>query len=89
MMNDLIAGALIGVIVTSSVVAGIFFLKFWRSTRDLLFLAFGVAFLIEGVNRARFLFLEHPNEGSPSIYLIRLLAFMLIVAAILYKNRRA
>ncbi len=87
-MTPLMTGFMIGVIFTTSVVAGLFFLKFWRRTGDLLFLAFAVAFLTEGLNRARFLFLEHPNEGSPSIYFVRLVAFALIVAAIVFKNRR-
>ena len=42
---------LLGVIVTCSLTAGVFFLKFWRRTSDSLFLAFAVAFLIVGVNR--------------------------------------
>ncbi len=39
---------LLGVIATSSLTAGVFFLKFWRKTRDSLFLAFGLAFFVEG-----------------------------------------
>jgi uncharacterized membrane protein HdeD (DUF308 family) len=79
-------GFLLGVIATSSLTAGIFFLKFWRRTRDSLFLAFAVAFLIEGVNRTAVLFVAKPNEGSPAIYIVRLFAFLLILAAILRKN---
>jgi uncharacterized membrane protein HdeD (DUF308 family) len=77
---------LLGVIATLSLTAGIFFLKFWRKTRDSLFLAFSLAFIIEGLNRCAFLFLEKPNEGSPYIYCVRLLAFLLILSAILRKN---
>lgn len=77
---------LLGVIATASVTAGVFFLKFWQDTRDSLFLAFGMSFIIEGLNRAATAFLAHPNEGSPEIYLVRLLAFLLILAAILRKN---
>ena len=77
---------LVGVIATSSLIAGAFFLKFWRKTRDSLFLAFGLAFVIEGLNRCAFLFLTKPNEGSPYIYVVRLFAFLLILAAILRKN---
>jgi hypothetical protein len=32
--------------------------------------------------------LERPNEGHPSLYVVRLLAFLLILAAIVNKNRR-
>jgi hypothetical protein len=82
-----IEGFLLGVIVTASLTAGAFFLKFWRRTRDPLFLAFGAAFIVEGLNRTSFLFLEHPNEGRPLIYVVRLVAYLLILWAIVWKNR--
>lgn len=82
----MIEGFLLGIIATSSVMAGIFFLKFWKSTRDFLFIAFAIAFIIEGFSRASVLLLEKPNEGSPWIYLVRLLASILILIAILKKN---
>ncbi len=84
----MIEGFLLGVIVTASLLAAVFFFKFWRKTRDSLFLAFAAAFLIEGLNRVAFLGLERPNEGRPSIYIVRLLAFLLILAAIVKKNDR-
>lgn len=84
----MLEGFLLGIIVTASLTAAAFFLKFWRASRDPLFLAFALAFLIEGVNRIGFLLVERPNEGSPAIYVVRLLAFLLILAAILRKNRR-
>lgn len=82
----MLIGFLLGVIAISSLASGLFFLKFWRETRDSLFLAFALAFIIEGLNRTIFLFLAHPSEGSPWIYVVRLLAFLLILAAILHKN---
>jgi uncharacterized membrane protein HdeD (DUF308 family) len=83
---NILEAFLLGVIATSSVTAGVFFLKFWKKTRDWFFLAFGLAFVVEGLNRCAVLFLHKPNEGSPYIYLVRLLAFLLILAAILRKN---
>jgi uncharacterized membrane protein HdeD (DUF308 family) len=82
----MIDGFLLGVIATASITAGIFFLKFWRNTRDSFFLAFAASFLIEGLNRCAVLFLDKPNEGSPWTYLVRLLSFSLILGAILRKN---
>ena len=82
----MLEGFLLGVISTASIAAGAFFLKFWKRTRDTLFLAFGAAFLIEGLNRFAFLLIERPNEGSPWIYTVRLLAFLMILAAIARKN---
>jgi hypothetical protein len=83
----MIEGFLLGIIVTTSLAAGAFLLKFWTRTRDSLFLAFGSAFLIEGLNRVSFLFVQTPNEGKPAIYIVRLLSFLLILAAIVRKNR--
>jgi uncharacterized membrane protein HdeD (DUF308 family) len=82
----MIDGFLIGVIASASLTAGAFFLKFWRRTRDSFFLAFGASFIIEGLNRTAVLFAEKPNEGSPWTYLVRLLSFLLVLAAILRKN---
>lgn len=80
-------GFLLGVIVTASLAASAFFLKFWRQTHDKLFLGFSAAFAIEGINRLAFLFLDHPNEGNPLIYMVRLFSYLLILAAIVNKNR--
>jgi hypothetical protein len=84
----MIEGFLLGVIVTASLVAAAFFLKFWKQTRDPLFLGFGAAFMIEGLNRLGFLFVEVPEDGSNLLYAIRLLSYLLILSAIAYKNRR-
>lgn len=85
----MINGFLLGVISISSVTVGLVFLKFWRRTHDGLFLAFAIAFTVEGINRASMLLLEHPNEGSPYIYLVRLIVFLCLLVAIIRKNRGA
>ncbi len=82
----MIEGFPLGIIAVSSLIAGVFFLKFWRATRDAFFLAFAASFIIEGLNRCGVLLLDKPNEGSPWIYLPRLLSFLLILGAILKKN---
>jgi uncharacterized membrane protein HdeD (DUF308 family) len=83
----MIEGFLLGVIVTCSLVAAGFFLKFWRSTHDMLFLGFAAAFLLEGINRVAFLFLDNPNAGNEFIYIVRLISYLLILAVIVKKNR--
>ena len=83
----MINGFLLGVVVSASLTAAAFFFKFWRQTHDLLFLGFGAAFLIEGLNRISFLFLAAPNEGDPLVYTVRLFSYLLILAAIVNKNR--
>ena len=82
----MITGFLIGVIFTLYMIGALFFLKFWMRTRDRLFLAFAFAFVIEGLNRLRFLVVSHPEEGSFGIYAVRIIAFSLIAVAIIAKN---
>jgi uncharacterized membrane protein HdeD (DUF308 family) len=82
----MISGFLLGVIAAFSFIAGVFFVRFWRETRDSFFLAFAVFFFVEAGNRVALLFLSRPNEGSPWIYVIRLVALLIILAAILHKN---
>lgn len=80
-------GFLLGVIVTCSFVAAGFFARFWFATRDLLFLGFAAAFALEGFNRVAFLLLDNPNTGGESIYVVRLLSYLIILAAIANKNK--
>ena len=79
-------GFLLGVIATASICAGMFFLKFWRTSRDTFFLAFAASFFIEGLNRSAVLLADRPNEASTWTYLVRLLSLLLILSAILKKN---
>ena len=84
----MIEGFLLGIIVACSFIAGGYFAKFWRATRDPLFLGFAVAFILEGINRSAFLFLSQPNVGSEPIYLVRLVSYAIILGVIAYKNRQ-
>lgn len=69
-----------------SFVGGLFFLRFWRDTRDLLFLGFAAFFLIQGASSAITLSLAHPNIANPWLFLLRLISTLAILAAILWKN---
>ncbi|HZP12901.1 MAG TPA: DUF5985 family protein [Nevskiaceae bacterium] len=82
----MITGFLIGIIFALYMIGALFFLKFWMRTRDRLFVAFAAAFVIEGLNRLRFLVVPDPEEGSFGIYAVRIIAFSLIAAAIIAKN---
>lgn len=76
-----------GAMMTACYVISLFFLKFWRRTKDRIFAYFSLSFALLGVER---LILGHfvlPSESQPFIYFIRLLAFILIGVAILDKNR--
>jgi hypothetical protein len=77
---------LLGVVAVCYLLAGLFFLRFWKSTRDYLFLAFVVFFGIQGGSSCFIVSLSHPNEGSLWIGLVRLLSILAVLGSILWKN---
>lgn len=78
---------LLGAICMAFALAGLFFLRFWRDTRDRLFILFSLAFFILSANRIGFLLASEQNVRGDWLYGVRLLAFLLILAAIVDKNR--
>jgi len=78
-----------GAVVMGFWLAGLFFLRFWKRTRDELFLAFTLAFWLLGLVQALLAFTNIPVEERSWLYLMRLAAFLLILGAIWRKNRRA
>ena len=77
---------LLGFIVACSLVAALFFLRFWKKSRDRLFLFFSAAFWLLGVNWLA-LALSNRDEPNTILYVVRLLAFVLILIGIWDKNR--
>lgn len=77
-----------GAITMGFMVVSIFFLRFWRRTRDWFFLVFAAAFLLLAVNQALTTLLGLPFEERSWLYLLRLAAFVIIIAAIVRKNMR-
>jgi hypothetical protein len=63
------------------------FLRFWHLGRDRLLLLFGLAFAMLAVNRIGIAVLDDDGEAGTFVYLARALAFGLILAAIVDKNR--
>jgi hypothetical protein len=80
---------LIGGIATACLVAALFFLRYWRATHDRFFLLFALSFALEGINRVVLFLYVGPDEYGPFYYLIRLVAYGLILLAIVGKNRAA
>jgi uncharacterized protein DUF5985 len=78
-----------GAVALGFLVCGLFFLRFWRRTRDPLFLAFALAFGLLGLGQTILALASIPTEERGSIFLIRLAAFAIIIFAILRKNRSA
>jgi hypothetical protein len=85
MLMDFLSGA----IAMGFLVAGLFFLRFWRQTGEWLFVAFALSFWLLGVGQAALTFAEIPVEERSWLYLIRLAAFSLILVSIGIKNRKA
>lgn len=77
---------LLGVVVAFSFIAALYFLRFWKSTRDPLFLAFSLFFAVQGINFGSLLAVEHPNEGNLWHTVIRLVAVLGLLAAVAWKN---
>ena len=77
-----------GAVTFGFLLAGLFFLRFWRRTADSLFLAFAVAFGLLGLGQALLALADVPVEERSWLYLLRLAAFGIIIAAIWMKNRR-
>ena len=76
-----------GVIAMACWTAGLFFFRFWRQTRDRLFVLFALAFWLLCLNWV-ILGIALPSEETRHyVYLLRLAAFLLIVVAIVDKNR--
>jgi hypothetical protein len=77
-----------GGIAVAAAVAALFFLRFWRDQRDQLFAFFAAAFGLMAVNAVALGLTDPTTEFRVALYLLRLLAFLLILAAIVAKNRR-
>lgn len=76
-----------GAVAFGFLVCGLFFLRFWKRTRDELFIAFAIAFALLGTGQAVLALANIPTEERGSIYLFRLAAFVIILFAIVRKNR--
>ena len=89
MANTHIHQMLLGAIAVASFLVGLFFARFWRSTNDRFFLYFAISFWIEGLNRAYVGYQGIHPDNAPLTYVIRLVAYSLILIAIWEKNRPA
>jgi hypothetical protein len=85
MLIDFLSGA----VTMGFIVAGLFFLRFWKRTRDGLFIAFALAFWLLGLGQGLLSFTDIPVEERSWLYLLRLAAFLLILVSIWRKNRKA
>lgn len=82
-MTEFLAGA--GAL--ASLAIALFFFRFWRQTADRFFLLFALAFATFAVNRSALVALGDEDENRAWVYLLRLAAFVLIIVAVVEKNR--
>jgi hypothetical protein len=80
---------LYGVLCMASSLVGLFFLRYWSLSRDRLFIFFALAFWILALHWLMIAVVDVSTEIRPYFYIPRLLAFLLILIAIIDKNRRA
>ncbi len=83
-MNQVLWGAL----AMASWVVGLFFARFWRTSRDRLLLFFALAFWVFSLNWLSLAVANPPVETQHYVYVLRLVAFVLILVGIVDKNRR-
>jgi hypothetical protein len=77
-----------GMLTLACLAIGLKFFKFWRVSRDRLFLWFTSAFVVFAVGWTLRAFSPRMGEQAHLIFLPRLLGFLLIIAAIVDKNRQ-
>ncbi len=68
-------------------VAGLFFLRFWRKTQDRLFALFALAMFLMASTRIAMALLNTHGDRLQHLYWVRFIAFLVILLAILDKNR--
>ncbi len=78
---------LAGAMVAAYAVAALFFLRFWRRTGDRLFSLFSLAFFLLAAQRLSLALWVGESEPALWPYVVRLLAFLVILGAIVEKNR--
>ena len=82
------SGVISGALVATYLAVGLFFLRFWARSRERLFAMFAAAFGVLAVQRLALSLTRGTMEDQTVFYLLRLAAFILIIAAIIDKNRR-
>ena len=76
-----------GMCAATALAVGLCFLRFWQDSRDRLFLYFAMAFWLMSSCWVILGVVARDAEGRPYVYVLRLLAFLLVIAAIVDKNR--
>ena len=73
---------------TAAAANGLFFVRFWRQSRERLFAYFGAAFAVLALSWSLLAFISPTAESRPYVYALRLFAFLLMIVAMVEKNRK-
>ncbi|MEP7247012.1 MAG: DUF5985 family protein [Gammaproteobacteria bacterium] len=88
-MEEPLRAFLWGALSMGSATIALFFLRYWNTSRDRLFIFFAVAFAVMSLNWVGLAFIDPGEELRHTLYLLRLAAFVLIIIGIIDKNRRS
>jgi hypothetical protein len=77
---------LAGAVTVGYLVAAGFFARYWAKTSERLFLYFAIAFALFALNQALASALTVVFETASVVYVLRVLGFAIIIAAIVDKN---
>jgi hypothetical protein len=86
--NDRWVVFLQGALAACYAIAALFFLKFWRRSRDRFFLFFALAFAVLLIQSATLTITGHSEASRAPLYGLRAIAFLLIVVALIVKNQQ-
>ncbi len=89
MSSDLLQQFLRGALAMGCFVAGLFFLRFYRQSRDRIFLFFVTAFWLLAAHWVGLAVVNPAAETRHYLFVVRLLAFVALIFGILDKNRRS
>jgi hypothetical protein len=78
---------LLGALLMGDVIAGLFFLRYWKITGDRFFLFFAASFFTGALSRTIVDQNIPPFGLEPFGYVVRFLQYLLIVLAVIDKNR--
>lgn len=89
-------GFISGIYMATFAASGVFFLKFWRASKDRFFLFFCLACWLLSLERVALFFVEGGYSANPVadeprtwVYIFRMFAYVLILWAVIDKNRKA
>lgn len=87
-MNSVVLVSLVsGMTAAGFLVAALFFARYFRSTRDALFVYFAIAFLLLAAEKLAVLVVPDWFPEPPWLFIVRLAAFLALGAGIWEKNR--